>query len=90
MRAQGLTDEGRLTTLDVHIIEMHAIQTIACPAKRECFLETSRVLSDLRSLRARMEKFFKSQRLESERLAINADTERLAKEYERVKRKYLK
>ncbi len=88
VQAQTLSDEGRLTTVDVGIITMHAIQAVSCPGKQECFRETNQVLADMRALRARMETFFKSIRLEAERLAINTEVERLAKEFERIERKY--
>lgn len=87
-QAQELTDEGRLTTVDVGIITMHAIQAVNCPGKEECFRETNQVLADLRALRVRMKKFFKSIRPENERLAINQEVERLAEEFERIERKY--
>lgn len=87
-QAQTLTDEGRLTTVDVGIITMHAIQAVNCPGKEGCFRETNQVLADLRALRVRMEKFFKSIRLEAERLGINAEIKRIDNEFKRIERKY--
>lgn len=87
-QAQTLTDEGRLTTLDVEIIRLHAELLVLCPGKPDCVEDMSRVIEDTRAIRKRMEKFFKSKRLETERLAINAELERIAQECERLRKKY--
>lgn len=87
--AQHLSDEGRLTTLDVEIIRLHAELLVLCPGKPGCTEEMSRVIEDTRTIRKRMEKFFKkTSRPEAERLAINAELERIAQECERLRKKY--
>lgn len=84
-----LTDEGRLTTLDVQIIQLHAILLTLCPGKPGCAQGMERIIGDMHSVRKRMEAFFKSKnRPEKERLAINVELERLAREWEALRKKY--